>query len=51
MVDGTDVVLTQVEGPAAVIPRQERVEDPLLRLHDVVKLVAVSRRSAAWRSA
>jgi oligopeptide/dipeptide ABC transporter ATP-binding protein len=37
VVDGTDVVLTRVEGAEAVIPRQERVEDPLLRLHDVVK--------------
>jgi oligopeptide/dipeptide ABC transporter ATP-binding protein len=35
--DGPDQVLDQREGSAAVIAPRERVDEPLLRLHDVVK--------------
>jgi oligopeptide/dipeptide ABC transporter ATP-binding protein len=35
--DGTDQVLSPREGAAAVIAPQERTDDPLLRLDDVVK--------------
>ncbi len=37
MGDSTDQVLSPREGTAAVIDHQERVDEPLLRLHDVVK--------------